>query len=180
MFASPSETLAALESAGYFTDIKTATAVYLAGRINRPVLLEGPAGAGKTELAQSCAGPRCRLLRRCLRGPLRRAARTGSRHHRAGIGVESHGDFKEECRGTHATDAGNSSHVRRWESVLRNRKPRRRRSVSVGTVDRISRRYAACRCGLLLRSESHSPKGSGLSQSGCPGQCGSSPRSLPP
>ncbi len=55
MFASPSETLAALESAGYFTDIKTATAVYLAGRINRPVLLEGPAGAGKTELAQSVA-----------------------------------------------------------------------------------------------------------------------------
>jgi MoxR-like ATPase len=55
MFASPSETLAGLESAGYFTDIKTATAVYLAGRINRPVLLEGPAGAGKTELAQSVA-----------------------------------------------------------------------------------------------------------------------------
>jgi hypothetical protein len=55
MFASPSETLAALESAGYFTDIKTATAVYLACRINRPVLLEGPAGAGKTELAQSVA-----------------------------------------------------------------------------------------------------------------------------
>src|SRR6201998_946870 len=55
MFASPSETLAALESAGYFTDIKTATAVYLAGRINRPVLLEGPAGAGKTELAQAVA-----------------------------------------------------------------------------------------------------------------------------
>jgi hypothetical protein len=55
MFASPSETLAALENAGYFTDIKTATAVYLAGRINRPVLLEGPAGAGKTELAQSVA-----------------------------------------------------------------------------------------------------------------------------
>src|SRR6516164_1536109 len=55
MFASPSETLAALESAGYFTDTKTATAVYLAGRINRAVLLEGPAGAGKTELAQSVA-----------------------------------------------------------------------------------------------------------------------------
>jgi len=55
MFASPSETLAALESVGYFTDTKTATAVYLAGRINRPVLLEGPAGAGKTELAQSVA-----------------------------------------------------------------------------------------------------------------------------
>jgi MoxR-like ATPase len=55
MFASSAETLAALESVGYFTDIKTATAVFLAGRINRPVLLEGPAGAGKTELAQSVA-----------------------------------------------------------------------------------------------------------------------------
>jgi MoxR-like ATPase len=55
MFASPSETHAALERAGYITDIKTATAVYLADRIHRPVLLEGPAGAGKTELAQAVA-----------------------------------------------------------------------------------------------------------------------------
>lgn len=55
MFASPAETLAALESVGYFTDKKTATAVFLAGRIHRPILLEGPAGAGKTELAQSVA-----------------------------------------------------------------------------------------------------------------------------
>ncbi len=64
MFASPSETLAGLDSVGYFTDIMTATAVYLAGRICRPVLLEGPAGAGKTELAQSTA--------RALRIPLLR------------------------------------------------------------------------------------------------------------
>jgi SpoVK/Ycf46/Vps4 family AAA+-type ATPase len=55
MFASPAETLARLESAGYFTDIKVATAVFLAASIHRPILLEGPAGAGKTELAQSVA-----------------------------------------------------------------------------------------------------------------------------
>ena len=55
MFASPTETLAGLESAGYFTDIKVATAVFLAGSVHRPILLEGPAGAGKTELAQSVA-----------------------------------------------------------------------------------------------------------------------------
>lgn len=55
MFPSPSETLAALDSVGYFTDLKVATALFLAGRICRPVLLEGPAGAGKTELAQSVA-----------------------------------------------------------------------------------------------------------------------------
>jgi MoxR-like ATPase len=64
MFASPAETLAGLERAGYFTDIKVATAVFLAGTIHRPILLEGPAGAGKTELASSTA--------RALRVPLLR------------------------------------------------------------------------------------------------------------
>jgi MoxR-like ATPase len=55
MYASPEETLAALERVGYFTDPKTATTVYLAGKIHRAVMLEGPAGAGKTELAASVA-----------------------------------------------------------------------------------------------------------------------------
>ena len=55
MYSSPEETLAALESVGYFTDLKTATTVYLAGMIHRPIMLEGPAGAGKTELAASVA-----------------------------------------------------------------------------------------------------------------------------
>ena len=53
MYASPDETLAALERVGYFTDQKTATTVYLAGKLHRPIMLEGPAGAGKTELATS-------------------------------------------------------------------------------------------------------------------------------
>lgn len=64
MFASPAETLAGLEGAGYLTEIKVATAVFLAGNIHRPVLLEGPAGSGKTELASSAA--------RALRVPLLR------------------------------------------------------------------------------------------------------------
>jgi hypothetical protein len=55
MYASPRETLEALENVGYFTDLKTATTVYLAGKIHRPIMLEGPAGAGKTELASSVA-----------------------------------------------------------------------------------------------------------------------------
>src|SRR6201987_1167211 len=53
MDASPDETLAALERVGYLTDQKTATTVYLAGKLHRPIMLEGPAGAGKTELAKS-------------------------------------------------------------------------------------------------------------------------------
>ena len=55
MYSSPAETLNALEEAGYFTDLKTATTVYLAGKIHRPIMLEGPAGAGKTEMASSVA-----------------------------------------------------------------------------------------------------------------------------
>jgi len=70
MYASPLETLAALERVGYFTDQKTATTVYLAGRLHRPVLLEGPAGAGKTELATSVSRAyRVPLLRlQCYQG----------------------------------------------------------------------------------------------------------------
>src|SRR6201987_192475 len=55
MHSSPLETLAALESVGYFTDLKTAMTVYLAGKIHRPIMLEGPPGAGKTEMASSVA-----------------------------------------------------------------------------------------------------------------------------
>ena len=55
MFRSPEETRANLERVGYFTDRKTATTVFLAGTIQRPILLEGPPGAGKTQIAQSVA-----------------------------------------------------------------------------------------------------------------------------
>ena len=55
MFESPQQALNALQGVGYFTDQKTATTVFLAAKINKPILLEGPAGAGKTELAQSVA-----------------------------------------------------------------------------------------------------------------------------
>src|SRR6516165_5328970 len=55
MFCSPEETLVNLERVGYFADRQTATTVFLAGKIHRPIMLEGPAGAGKTQLAQSVA-----------------------------------------------------------------------------------------------------------------------------
>ena len=70
MFQSPEQVLSGLRRVGYFTDRKTATTIYLAGAINKPVLLEGPAGAGKTELAQSVArAARAELLRlQCYQG----------------------------------------------------------------------------------------------------------------
>ena len=44
---------AALQAAGYFADRRLATAVFLALRLQRPLLLEGEPGVGKTELAKS-------------------------------------------------------------------------------------------------------------------------------
>ena len=46
---------AGLASAGYIASKQIATAVYLAERIEKPILVEGPAGVGKTELAKALA-----------------------------------------------------------------------------------------------------------------------------
>ncbi|MHB1674873.1 MAG: AAA family ATPase [Acidobacteriaceae bacterium] len=55
IFDSIPETHRALTDVGYITDEATAAAVFFAARENRSLLIEGPAGAGKTELALSVA-----------------------------------------------------------------------------------------------------------------------------
>jgi MoxR-like ATPase len=54
-FADVATTLAELATHGYLADKRTATAAYLADALQKPLLVEGPAGVGKTELAKAVA-----------------------------------------------------------------------------------------------------------------------------
>jgi MoxR-like ATPase len=55
MFESVEDVQKRLEEQGYICDRRIATVVYLALKLEKPVLVEGPAGVGKTELAKVVA-----------------------------------------------------------------------------------------------------------------------------
>jgi MoxR-like ATPase len=57
-FESVADVRARLERAGYLVDPAIETVVYLADRLRKPILVEGPAGVGKTELAKAVAHAR--------------------------------------------------------------------------------------------------------------------------
>ncbi|WP_425569364.1 AAA family ATPase [Pseudonocardia yuanmonensis] len=55
LFGSVDEVTERLEGVGYLASTAVATTVYLADRLGKPLLVEGPAGVGKTELAKAVA-----------------------------------------------------------------------------------------------------------------------------
>ncbi|MFC3966274.1 AAA family ATPase [Nocardia jiangsuensis] len=55
VFGSVEDVIDRLAETGYLADKGTATSVFLADRLGKPLLVEGPAGVGKTELARAVA-----------------------------------------------------------------------------------------------------------------------------
>ncbi|WP_261676074.1 MoxR family ATPase [Streptomyces lusitanus] len=55
MFSSVDDVSARLAETGYLASPAVATTVFLAARLGKPLLVEGPAGVGKTELAKAVA-----------------------------------------------------------------------------------------------------------------------------
>ncbi len=70
MFASVDEVTSGLSGVAYLASREIATAVFLADRLEKPLLVEGPAGVGKTDLARAFAQAAGRALIRlqCYEG----------------------------------------------------------------------------------------------------------------
>jgi len=69
-FADVTDVVERFADQGYLADERLATTVFLQSRLDKPILLEGPAGVGKTQLAKSLAAVTGRRLLRlqCYEG----------------------------------------------------------------------------------------------------------------
>jgi MoxR-like ATPase len=70
VFSSLEEVSQRLRATGYIADSIAVTTVYLAARLHKPLLLEGPAGSGKTQLAYAVADAAATVVERlqCYEG----------------------------------------------------------------------------------------------------------------
>ena len=82
MFGTVEAVEAGLSGQGYLPSREIATSVFLADRLEKPLLVEGPAGVGKTELARAWARA---AGRDADPAAVLRGARRGQGHLRVGV-----------------------------------------------------------------------------------------------
>jgi MoxR-like ATPase len=98
-----------LRGVGYLPDTKIATVVHLGDRLGKPVLVEGPAGTGKTELAKSVAAMTgARLIRlQCYEGMDEAKALYEWDYRKQLLAIQAHGIQQVHGTQQDGADAGN-------------------------------------------------------------------------
>ncbi|CAM5721246.1 hypothetical protein STENM223S_03372 [Streptomyces tendae] len=102
MFTSVDDVSARLAETGYLASPAVATTVFLAARLGKPLLVEGPAGVGKTELANAVARAcDARLVRlQCYEG-VDESARAVRVEPRQAAAADQRGPGRDLGRGPH-------------------------------------------------------------------------------
>src|ERR1700746_2428853 len=89
----------ALASSGYIADGELATAISIMQLLKRPLLLEGEAGVGKTEVAKALVSGRAteRSRRQCYEGLDQSAALYEWNYQRQLLSIQAHRDEKADA-----------------------------------------------------------------------------------
>ena len=110
-----------LADVGYLADESISGVVYLADRLSKPVLVEGPAGTGKTQLAKSVAElAGARLIRlQCYEGLDESKALYEWNYRKQLLRIQAGGPGETESGGAGAAGAagGNARHAPTWKEL---------------------------------------------------------------
>src|SRR4051812_46995301 len=119
-FSSVGDVEKRLSEAGYLPDAQISTTVFLADRLGKPLLVEGPAGTGKTELAKALAAATgSELIRlQCYEGLDGARARYGGNYKKQLLRIQAsqgtgHGDGASDWTTVHDDLFGEESPLSR-------------------------------------------------------------------
>ena len=105
-FSDPDHVLESLAAVGYLADERIATAIFVSDVLGKPLLCEGPAGVGKTELAKSIATATGRRLIRlqCYEGLDESKALYEWNYKKQLLRIQTELRFESECVGVACRD----------------------------------------------------------------------------